>query len=103
MVNGIISNHLKAAGLPNILEPSNLINSNGLRPYGVTLVPYKQGRCLTWDFTCPHPLAASHLPNSNVAESAEITKIHKYRTLSENYIFSPIAIDTMGGYGPAAK
>ena len=103
MVNKIIAQNLLAVGLPNTLEPSNLFESNGLRPDGVSLVPYKKGKSVTWDFTCPHPLCLSHLPRDNINESAESKKVEKYTSLAENYIFIPISIDTFGRYGPQAE
>ena len=85
------------------MEPSNLFESNGLRPDGVSLVPYKKGKSVTWDFTCPHPLCLSHLPRDNINESAESKKVEKYTSLAENYIFIPISIDTFGRYGPQQR
>jgi hypothetical protein len=102
-VNKIISQNLIAVGLPNTLEPSNLFGANGLRPDGVSLVPYKRGKSMTWDFTCPHPLCTSHLSRTNVNESAETKKEERYAALSENYLFIPIAIDTLGRYGSQAE
>jgi hypothetical protein len=102
-VNKLISHSLQSMGMPNILEPSNLFNANGVRPDGVTLLPYKCGKSLIWDFTCPHPLCTSHLTRTNITAAAETAKEVKYAPLSENYSFTPIAIDTMGVYGPQAK
>ena len=89
--------------MPNTLEPSNLFNANGLRPDGVTLLPYKCGKPLVWDFTCPHPLCTSRISQMNVAEIAENNKDLKYASLKENYFFIPVAIDTFGGYGTQAR
>jgi hypothetical protein len=102
-VNSILSKNLQAMGMQNLLEPSNLFQANGLRPDGVTLLPYKAGKSLIWDFTCPHPLCQSHLSRIKVTDGAEDRKREKYRNMSDNYHFVPIAIDTLGGYGKQAK
>jgi len=36
----------------------------------VTLIPWSQGRCLTWDVTVPDTLAASHLDQTSLAAGA---------------------------------
>ena len=104
MVNKLISHSLTAMGMPNSLEPTNLYNSNGLKPDGVTHLPLKFGKSLTWIFTSPHPLCPCHLNTpGSVAEIAEKKKNEKYESLQQNYFFTPIAIDTLGTYGPQAK
>jgi hypothetical protein len=103
MLNQIISNNLQAMGLPNKLEPTNLINANGLRPDGVSNLPFKHGKSLVWDFTSPHPLCQSRLHQCNVADQAEARKVEKYAALEDIYHFIPIAIDTLGGYGVQAR
>ena len=35
--------------------------SDGKRPDGMSIMPWKQSRCLVWDFTCPDSQAPSHL------------------------------------------
>ena len=47
------------------LEPSGLDRSDGKRPDGkrpdgVTMVPWKSGKPLVWDVTCPGTLAPSY-------------------------------------------
>lgn len=53
-----------ALGVLSCLEPSGLVRSDGKRPDGVTMVPWKYGKPLVWDATCPDTLAPS---NMNVA------------------------------------
>ena len=62
-----------------------------------------------WDFTCPDTLAPSHLSQSALAAGsaavrAEEGKLGKYAELaaSGNYVFIPIAIETLGSWGPSA-
>jgi hypothetical protein len=64
---------------------------------------------LVWDFTCPDTLAPSHLNHSSqaagsAAERAEVLKQTKYAELvaSGDFLFAPIAIETLGAWGPSA-
>ena len=47
-----------------MLEPSNLIGVEGLIPDGITHFPYKQGKSLTWDFTCVDTVCDSYVLDS---------------------------------------
>ncbi|XP_065315420.1 uncharacterized protein LOC135924293 [Gordionus sp. m RMFG-2023] len=51
-INLAISRSLTRARIPNILEPTNLSLDDGLRPDGLTSVPWSLGKSLIWDFTC---------------------------------------------------
>ena len=91
------------------LEPPRLLRGDGKRPDGATVDPWSGGRYLVWDFTCPDTVAPSHLSQSareagSAAEGAETRKTAKYRDFiaSGNYIFTPVAIETFGSWGPAA-
>jgi len=39
------------ADIQAIKEPSGLLRTDGNRPDGVTLLPLKQEKCVTWDLT----------------------------------------------------
>ena len=96
---------MSAAHLPSRLEPTGLVRSDGKRPDGVTLVPWKSGRLLVWDSTCPDTFAPSHLPSATreagaVAAHAERCKQEKYSALDQCYTFTPVAIETAGPFGP---
>ena len=105
MVNEIISRAFKTAACPNVQEPSHL-NSN-VRPDGITTIPYRCGKSLAWDFTCPHPMVDSALSINTkrgaLADNKENKKTRKYSSLAPDYIFSPIAIDSVGAYGRSAQ
>jgi hypothetical protein len=67
----------------------------------VTLIPWKKGKCLAWDATVADTYAATYLAaNSVKAGSAALhlasNKILKYQDLEQNYIFCPVAAETMG-------
>ena len=64
------------------------------------VLPWTNGRCMVWDFTCPDTLAASRLDRavfsaSAVASDAETRKSSKY--LGVNVLFRVrIAVETLG-------
>lgn len=99
-INDAISRALSKAHIPCIKEPSGLSRTDGKRPDGLTLIPWSQGKCLTWDVTIVNPLAASYvspaLAPGGVAEFAAERKISKYSTLPSSYTFQPLVFETLG-------
>ena len=98
---------MSAAGVPSHLEPVGMCRDDGKRPDGATLIPCKQGKCLVWDFICVNTIARSHLAKAASqacfpSSAAETKKKSKYACLSGNYIFTPIALETLGPWGPEA-
>ena len=87
-INNIIKRSLAAAQIPSVLEPPGLCRSDGKRPDGVTIIPWKTGRTLVWDATCTDTFAASHLTLAArearaVAALAEERKRAKYLDLAQ--------------------
>ena len=87
------------------MHPTDLVRSDGKRPDGVSLAPWKAGCLLVWDATCPDTLAASYRVHATsmprkVAEAAEERKCEKYRGLPPGHVFTPVAIETLGAIGP---
>jgi hypothetical protein len=104
MCNEIIKESLRTANIPSTLEPIGLLRSDGRRPDGVTLIPFRNGKSVAWDFTCVNRLATSHIncgvqPGTIVANNAEARKTAHYIDLPPNYVFHPIAIEAQGGIG----
>ena len=60
MLNDIIYRACIRSGVPASKEPTGLFLNDEKITDGMTLVPWKKGRCVTWDVTCPDTLAASH-------------------------------------------
>jgi len=90
-----------------VLEPPGLLNGDNKRPDGVTLISWFQGRTLLWDFTCTDTLAPSHVNKSSIAAGsaaadAETRKVAKYTALLPMHDFSPVAVETLGVWGPEA-
>ena len=104
-INDIIHRALSSARIPSRLEPSGLHRSDGKRPDGVTMVPWKCGKPLVWDATCPDTFASSYRALSTscagaVAAAAEERKLAKYANLDQGHSFTPVAIETLGVIGP---
>ena len=106
-INDIICRSLTSAKVPARLEPNGLYRSDGKKPDGISLLPWKEGKCLIWDVTCPDSFAPSHLASSAsgagvVAKQAENVKNSKYSALRPRFHFVPLEIETTGVFGPEA-
>ena len=67
--------------------------------------PYREGKCLIWDFTCGDTLCQSYVSDTalepgKAAEARETHKLKKYEELKSNYIVTPVAIETFGPWAP---
>ena len=51
---------LTSAHVPARLEPQGMLRSDGKRPDGVSVVPWRSGKCLVWDVTCVDAFAPSY-------------------------------------------
>ena len=103
-VNDLVKQTLSTAEYPSRLEPPGLSRKDGKRPDGLTLHPYKEGKCLVWDFTCADTFASSHIKETSksagaAAVKAEKAKLAKYEEIRNNYHMVPIAVETLGSWG----
>ena len=106
-VNDIIHKILASAKVPSRLEPSGLYRSDGKRPDGWSIVPWKSGKMLVWDATHPDTYAPSHVSLAAgeagaVAAQAEHLKSAKCAVLKASHHFVPFAVETSGVLGQAA-
>ena len=74
---------------------------NLVEPTGVTLLPWIEGKCVTWDVTASDILAQSYVHETSqtpgaAAEAAAERKTNKYSSLAQSYLFVPVAAETMG-------
>ena len=102
----IIHKALQSAQIPAELEPAGMFRDDNKRPDGVTLMPWRLGRSMAWDFTCVHRLAASYsteaaTPGPCLAELAESRQVSKYSAIAQTHFFQPVAVETLGGLGPS--
>ena len=107
-INDIIKRSLASAKVSAHLEPAGICRSDGERPDGATIMPWKSGRVLVWDATCPDTFAPSHLQLAvreagAVADQAGRKKKAKYAELAATHHFVPVAIETMGVFGKEAE
>jgi len=56
-INDLIWRALSKAGFPSIKEPHGLLTSDNKRPDGLTLIPWRDGCCATWDVTVTDTVA----------------------------------------------
>ena len=82
-------------------EPSGLARTDGKRPDGLTLIPWREGRSATWDVTVTNTVADSYIQADSVtagaaAEAAAERKAAKYVDLTRELLFIPVAIETFG-------
>jgi hypothetical protein len=82
--------------------------NDGTRPDGVTQLPWKNGKRLLWDVTCSDTFAPSYRQialkgTSGVAIAAEKRKVQKYQHYTQNYIFQPVGVETLGAMGTGAR
>ena len=82
-LNDVIAKSLAAADVPVSKEPSGLSRSDGKRPDGLTLIPWRAGRSLMWDVTVSCTTADSNSEASSreadaAAELAASNKVVKY-------------------------
>ena len=72
-------------------EPVGLTRLDGKRPDGLTLIPWQDGKSLTWDVTVVSTLADSHLHVTShsaggAAKTASVRKESNYSTLPSNFL-----------------
>jgi len=103
-VNDIFARAFRSGDIPVALEPQGMLRGDRRSPDGVTLVPWKQGRWLVWDFTCPDTLAPSPLFKTSLvaASEAETHKKAKFQALALTNTFVPIAVETLCTWGEEA-
>jgi len=81
---------LNKAGFPSIREPNGLLRSDNGRPDGLTLIQWRDGRCVSWDVTVTDTVASnSYLGMSSAcaasaAEAAAKREEDEYIELSRN-------------------
>jgi len=92
---------MKQAQIPATKEPANLIQQNGKRTDGSTLILWSRGKPMARDVTSPDTYADSHIGSiateaGAAANQAAANKIAKYDGLASTHIFYPVAIETGG-------
>jgi hypothetical protein len=99
-LSDIVQRSLVSADIPSTLEPSGLSRSDGKR--APMVLPSFPGK---WDAMVPDTMAQSYRSTAVtgggcVARQAESKKVTKYAHLLRSYIFTPLAVESMGAFGP---
>ena len=104
-INDVIARAFVSADIPVTKEPSGLSLADNKRPDGLTLLPWRGGKPLTWDVTVVCPLADSYVSGYTSAAAAELAasrKLDKYACLSNTYLFQPLAFENLGTLNESA-
>jgi len=94
----------RRADIPAAKEPAGLVRTDGKRPDGLTLIPWRKGRCLSWDVTIVDTLATSYVTQcassaGAAVEAATARKHVRYAGIATTYTFVPVAVESMGPLG----
>ena len=86
-LNDIIHQALSSAKIPSRLEPSGVYRADVKRPYGISFVPWKNGKLLVWDATCTDTFAPSYIASatSNARSVAALAKERKLFSMATWY------------------
>ena len=106
-LNDLLARAMASAGIPVVKEPVGLSRQDGKRPDGLTLIPFEGGKPLIWDVTVVCSTAESYIGmavqgSGVVAEMAASRKEIKYSNLQNQYLFQPVAIETLGPINESA-
>ena len=107
-INDLVKRSLGSAKITAHLEPVGISRSDAKRPDGATVLPWRSGRILVWNATCPDTFAPSHLDLAargagTVADQAGARKRAKYAELATTHHFVPLAVETSGVFGSEAQ
>ena len=92
---------IERAKIPASKEPVSLVQQDGKRPDGTTLLPWARGKPMAWNVRVPDTYAESHIDQTarevcSAANKAAANKIVKYGALSASHIVLPLAVETAG-------
>ena len=95
------------AQIPAAKEPVSLMQQDGKRPDGTTLLLWARGKPMAWDVTVPDTYAESHIDQTareagSAANKAAANKTAKYSALSASHVFFPVAVETAGTWNQSA-
>ena len=102
-IRDVICRSVGRANISAQKEPLGLLRNNGKRPDGVTIIPWKHGRCLTWNVTVHNTCAMSHLIDTfftakETAECAAVSKRTKYSTITNTQAFVAVTFELSGAW-----
>ena len=105
-MNDIIWRVIKRAQIPATKEPVSLIQQDGKRSDGTTLLPWARGKPMAWDVTVPDTYADSHIDQTarsmfscKQGSSEQDCKVWR---ISASHIFLPVTVETAGKWNQSA-
>ena len=101
VINDLIARAATLADIPCVKKPQGLSRSDGKRTDGMSLIPWKAGKCALWDVTVIDTIVQSYVSQSSqcacsAAELAATRNSFKYGELSTRHFFDPIALKLLG-------
>ena len=77
-VNNLIKRALESAHVPTVLELQSVSRSDGKRSNGMTVFPWRMGKCMVWDFTCRYTFTLVNLiPHQMFPEKCRMDRAGK--------------------------
>ena len=76
-LNDVVARAFSSAGVPFVKEPAGLCRTDGKRPDGMTLIPWKAGKPVVWDVTtiCTTASLSPVHTSDNVAKNGNIVAV----------------------------
>jgi len=107
-LNDLVYRTLRRADIPAAKEPARLVRTYGKRPDGLTLIPWREGCCLSWDITIVDTLASLYVTQcassaGAAAEAAAARKHVKYAGIATTHAFIRVVVESMGPLGHEAS
>ena len=103
-LNVIIKRPLDAAKIPIHLEPTGLYQSDGKRADRAYIVPWRGGKVLGWDATCPDILPPSYISLATREANVVVNEAEKQKKAQyASHHFVPIAVKFLWVFGAEAR
>ena len=81
-VNDLLKRWLASAKIRSLLEPTGITRSDGRRPNGISVRPWRNGQTLVWDATCPDAFALTHVASLQGKQGWGAAKLRKQKPRS---------------------
>ena len=105
-LNDLVAQCFASAGTPVTKEPTGLFRTDGKRPDGLTLVPWQKRQVIVLGRNCCVRLAGyvtgSAREAGAAAELSAFRKKEKFASIRSEYLFAPIAVETLGPMNTSA-
>ena len=80
--------YIVTTGIPARKEPTSVVQKDGKRPDGCTLIPWRVGRPLAWDITVCTIVAASYVTAARQSAGAAAEQAAERRSLKYAELFA---------------